>query len=253
MRERQAAALPGLPVRWHDELAGLPADRPLLLVANEFLDALPIRQFVRQVGPLARAPGRRRRGRPRFGFVLGTARRRRSPRRSAACDADLPDGTLLELAPAREALVEAIALRLAAQGGLALLIDYGATRAAMTGDTLPGRAPPRRPPTRCWHRARPTCPPMSTFAPSRAARCAGGAAVYGPRQPGRRSWGGWASSCGCARLLERATPAQPRPDSRVAARACSAPRPMGELFKVWRWPHRVGLVPPGFEAGERRR
>ena len=50
LRERQAAALRGLPVRWHDELAGLPADRPLLLVANEFLDALPIRQFVRRSG-----------------------------------------------------------------------------------------------------------------------------------------------------------------------------------------------------------
>ena len=50
LRERQAAALPGLPVRWHDELAGLPTDRPLLVVANEFLDALPVRQFVRRSG-----------------------------------------------------------------------------------------------------------------------------------------------------------------------------------------------------------
>ena len=50
LRERQAAALPGLPVHWHDELGGVPADRPMLLVANEFLDALPVRQFVRRSG-----------------------------------------------------------------------------------------------------------------------------------------------------------------------------------------------------------
>ncbi|MGH7040855.1 MAG: SAM-dependent methyltransferase, partial [Acetobacteraceae bacterium] len=50
LRAVQAAALPaGAAARttWHDSLDSVP-DLPLLLLANEFLDALPIRQFVRR-------------------------------------------------------------------------------------------------------------------------------------------------------------------------------------------------------------
>src|SRR6187551_1336976 len=43
LREAQAQAVPG--ASWHDGLSELP-ESPLLLVANEFLDALPVRQFV---------------------------------------------------------------------------------------------------------------------------------------------------------------------------------------------------------------
>ena len=32
---------------WHDDMASLPHSGPLLIVGNEFLDALPIRQMVR--------------------------------------------------------------------------------------------------------------------------------------------------------------------------------------------------------------
>src|SRR5690606_21894907 len=45
LRALQRAALPG--ARFHDDLGTVPDDRPLLLVANEFLDALPVRQLVR--------------------------------------------------------------------------------------------------------------------------------------------------------------------------------------------------------------
>ena len=45
LRASQAARLPG--AVWHDGLGTLP-DAPMLLLANEFLDALPIRQFVRR-------------------------------------------------------------------------------------------------------------------------------------------------------------------------------------------------------------
>ncbi|HKW52778.1 MAG TPA: SAM-dependent methyltransferase, partial [Stellaceae bacterium] len=46
LRRAQAAALAEAEPTWHDGIATLPHG-PLLLVANEFLDALPIRQFVR--------------------------------------------------------------------------------------------------------------------------------------------------------------------------------------------------------------
>ena len=44
LREVQLAAVPG--ATWHHDLSTLPQTSPLLLVANEFLDALPVRQLV---------------------------------------------------------------------------------------------------------------------------------------------------------------------------------------------------------------
>ena len=43
LREAQAKRVPE--AAWHDDLATLPTDGPLLVVANEFFDALPIRQL----------------------------------------------------------------------------------------------------------------------------------------------------------------------------------------------------------------
>ena len=42
--------LPGLRVSWHDRFADVPSDLPLLFVAHELFDALPVHQFVRQAG-----------------------------------------------------------------------------------------------------------------------------------------------------------------------------------------------------------
>ena len=248
LRERQAANLPGLPVRWHDELAGLPLDRPLLLVANEFLDALPIRQFVRKAGRwyerlvAVDASGA-------FGFVLAT-RATPFPDAVGAVRSDLPDGTLVELAPAREALVETLALRLAAQGGLALLIDYGADAAAMTGDTFQA--------VRRHARVDPLVAPgeadLSSHVDFRAlARraLAGGAAVYGPVSQAA-FLGRLGIELRLRALLERATPAQAEALTGGCARLLGAEQ-MGELFRVMALAAPGALVPPGFEVGEKRR
>ena len=48
LRARQRDALGDAVTAWHDDLGGLPDDAPLLLVGNEFLDALPVRQVVRR-------------------------------------------------------------------------------------------------------------------------------------------------------------------------------------------------------------
>ena len=53
LREAQARAIPD--AIWHDSIADLPA-RPLLLVANEFFDALPIHQYERTADGWRRAP-----------------------------------------------------------------------------------------------------------------------------------------------------------------------------------------------------
>ncbi|MGN6057263.1 MAG: SAM-dependent methyltransferase, partial [Sphingomicrobium sp.] len=83
---------------WHESIESLP-DVPLLLVANEFLDALPIRQFVH--------------GRERRVHIAGGG---------FAFDRD---GEIVEVSPAREQVVTVVAERLVRVGGVALLIDYG--------------------------------------------------------------------------------------------------------------------------------
>ncbi len=106
LRERQREAVPD--AHWHDAIGGLPP-RPLLLAANEFLDALPIRQH-----------------------VGGVERRVIAAGGGLAFDRD---GAIVETSPARDAAVAAIARHLAAHGGAALIIDYGHSPSA-PGDTL---------------------------------------------------------------------------------------------------------------------
>jgi NADH dehydrogenase [ubiquinone] 1 alpha subcomplex assembly factor 7 len=127
LRSRQREALaPFLdqiaPARWHNALADLP-EAPLLLVANEFFDALPVHQFERT------GEGWRERVvvEPQIDAALGFALAPAGPqigllgsRRSEA-----PVGTLAEISPAGLAVAGEIGRRLAQHGGAALLIDYG--------------------------------------------------------------------------------------------------------------------------------
>ena len=248
LRERQAAALPGVPVRWHDEPAGLPHDRPLLLVANEFLDALPVRQFVRKSG----------RWRERLVAVdaEGAFRFVAAPLVTPFPEAvggiadDLADGTLLELGPAREAVVEAIAARLAAQGGMALLIDYGSDAPVMLGDTFRG--------VRHHAAADPLTAPgevdLSAHVDVRAIalRAMGtGAAAYGPIPQAE-----FLRRLGIGRRLEqllgRAT-AEQRVALESGCARLTAAEAMGELFKVLALTQAGAPPPPGFAREERRR
>ena len=106
LRETQKHVLPE--ALWHEQIEDLP-DRPLLLVANEFLDALPIQQHV------------------------GAAERRVVVKGGGlAFDRD---GDIVEVSPARELAVRAVSRHLIKNGGVALLIDYGYAR-SMVGDTL---------------------------------------------------------------------------------------------------------------------
>lgn len=118
LREVQGKAVPR--ARFHHDLATVPMDIPLLVVANEFLDALPVRQLVRtEHGWRERRVGLEG---ERFVFVAG----------EQPMDAAVPPefghaapGTILETCPAAAATVYEVAGRLAEQGGAALFIDYG--------------------------------------------------------------------------------------------------------------------------------
>ncbi len=113
---------------WHDNLRDLP-EGPLFLIANEFFDALPIRQFIRQGDGWAE----RMVGLAGDDLAFGLS----TPAPLAALAhrlADTRDGDLVETcAPATEIAAE-IGARIARHGGGALIVDYGDWHSL--GDTL---------------------------------------------------------------------------------------------------------------------
>ena len=121
LRKLQAAKL-GENVTWHDSLATLPAG-PSIIVANEFFDALPIRQFESHNGQwMERRVGLGADDR----LVIGLA----------AQHLDRPpDGDILESAPLRDDVARELGVRLASGPGAALIIDYGHA-VSTPGDTL---------------------------------------------------------------------------------------------------------------------
>lgn len=124
LRRAQRQALPGAQVTWLDDLRDLPPG-PLLVIANEFFDALPIRQYVRRSGTwherLVGLAG------DEFVFVEGP------PAAIAAPAAQ--EGDIFEINPAGREIATWLGGRLAASGGAALVIDYGHPVSA-PGDTL---------------------------------------------------------------------------------------------------------------------
>ncbi|MCW1401141.1 SAM-dependent methyltransferase [Novosphingobium sp. MW5] len=105
---------------WHDDLSTVPYQGPVLLVANEFLDALPVRQMVKTPdGWRERMVGFHE---GRFVPVAGNM-----PMDPAVPEArrDAADGTIIETCPGAAAIVYEVAGRLVEQGGAALFIDYG--------------------------------------------------------------------------------------------------------------------------------
>ncbi|MGF7150735.1 SAM-dependent MidA family methyltransferase [Sphingomonas zeicaulis] len=115
---------------WHEGVESLPDDRPLLIVANEFFDALPIRQLMRTAAGWRELLVGRREG--RFVPLPGTV-----PFDSAVPAGLLGagEGSIVESCPAAVAIIDALARRLAAQGGAMIAIDYGYEGPA-AGDTL---------------------------------------------------------------------------------------------------------------------
>lgn len=116
---------------WYETVDALP-EAPLLIVGNELFDAIPTRQFVRtQKGWRERMIGLD--DEEKLAFFAGAASLDPSLLPNDAADAS--QGAIVELAPARSALMTTIAERLAANGGAGLFIDYGYLKPGV-GDTL---------------------------------------------------------------------------------------------------------------------
>ncbi len=197
LRRAQAERVPG--ATWHDDLSTLPGEIPLLIIANEFFDALPVEQYdgAGGVRTIDWQDGR---------FV--------------------PIGEVeSETSPVSLAIVADLSHRIAAQGGAALIVDYGHDRPGR-GDTLqsvfrhayadPFEAPGERDLT-------------AHVDFSALAAAAGGVRVSGPV-----SQGAWLDAMGLplrAAALARAAPARTE-EIEAARHRLSAPSQMGRLFKV---------------------
>ncbi|HEX3699711.1 MAG TPA: SAM-dependent methyltransferase [Phenylobacterium sp.] len=126
LRARQAQRLGERP-RWAATLAEVPAGAPVIVVANELLDCLPARQFVRTaLGWREQLIGLDGAGRLAFLHAATPAQ---------ALLPDAPRGAVCEQSAAQAALGAELGARLAADGGAALLIDYGRAEPGF-GDTL---------------------------------------------------------------------------------------------------------------------
>lgn len=128
LRAAQRARLPA--AEHHDEVDALPDDAPLIIVANEFFDALPIHQYVHTPdGWRERMVERRDRA---LAPVAGNV-----PADDAvpALLRSQPGGTIVETTPIAAAIMQRLAFRLARQDGAMLAIDYGYAGPA-AGDTL---------------------------------------------------------------------------------------------------------------------
>lgn len=132
LRDRQAQTLaPLLPqdrITWHMQADTLPQG-PLFLVANEFFDALPIRQFIRDGAGWSERRITAKDGALVFGRSAPSAQDALAHRL-----ADTAEGDLVEICPAARPVMQEIGQRIADHGGAALIVDYGDWRSL--GDTL---------------------------------------------------------------------------------------------------------------------
>jgi SAM-dependent MidA family methyltransferase len=220
LRAAQAERLPG--AVWHDDLASLPAGGPVLAIANEFFDALPIRQWVETEA-----------GRRELRVALDGERFIRVPAGQA--------GAISEASPASREVVERLARRLLRHGGAALIVDYGHDRTG-TGDTLQA--------VRRHQYADPWSEPGESdltahvdFQALAEAAASGGARVHGPVGQGE-----WLKGLGIdarADALCRGAPARAEA-VRAARDRLVSPGAMGRLFRVLALTHPAWPGPEGF-------
>ena len=130
-KQKQKLTGTGVPITWLERFADTPTG-PLVLVSNELFDAIPFRQFVKTNGRFVERLIALDEN-DEFRFVSGAGGI--DPALLPKDHAQTPDGTIFEAAPARTALLQEIAQRIAKTRGAALNIDYGHLQSGF-GDTL---------------------------------------------------------------------------------------------------------------------
>jgi SAM-dependent MidA family methyltransferase len=214
------------PVRWHEALSAVPPG-PAIVLANEFVDALPVFQLQARSG----AWHERMVGVSADGLILALAP---APVPGPALPellrgADAPaDGAVHEWRPAGEALTAELAARFAAAPGAALIVDYGHAETGF-GDTFQA--------VRRHRAADPLAAPGEAdltahvdFAALAGTARGAGAAVFGPMEMGA-FLGGLGIRLRAERLAAGAGPAA-KADIAAALARLTDPAEMGSLFKV---------------------
>jgi NADH dehydrogenase [ubiquinone] 1 alpha subcomplex assembly factor 7 len=235
LRTRQAATLEGRVAGWAQDPADLP-EASLFVVANEFFDALPVRQYLR-VDALWRERLVTAEGNG-LGFAWGP------PRAEPALDARfgrVPDGAVVEASPEGEAVARELGARIAARGGAALIVDYGAWDG--TGDTLQAVA----------HHAMvdpllaPGTADLTAHVRFRAlAEAAAPLRAHGPVGQGR--FLEWLGIVPRARILAAGLSDDDLETLLAAYRRLTHPDEMGNLFQVLALTPHAAPVPPGFAS-----
>lgn len=228
LREAQAAKLGAVGATWHADVATLP-EAPMILLANEFLDALPIRQFIRRGASWCER------------FVMNGAFIEQPS--DVGLGHDAPEGAVHEVNEAAQHFAAWLGLRLARHGGAALLIDYGPAESSF-GDSLQAM------------RAGQSVDPLSApgevditahvdFAAFAAAARAAGAVAHGPLPQGvfLQRLGFMTRAAMLARLDPTRAQAQ-----LAAAHRLTAPEAMGRLFKALALCDSSLPIPAGFET-----
>lgn len=204
---------------WFDRIEDVGDDLPMIVIANEFFDALPVRQFLGNGAERAVGMGR-------DGFVQTT----------------LPGDGESEICAAGEAIAAVIGARLRAAGGAALIVDYGYAGATARDSVQALRGHAVADPY-----AAPGESDLTAHVDfSALARAAGEVRVSGPVTQG--VWLGRLGIEARARALKARATLQQAAAIEAALVRLTAPTAMGVLFKVMalsapEWP-----VPAGFEA-----
>ena len=124
LRDSQRHALNGHNVRWRESVDEVPSDAPVFLLANEFFDALPVRQLVRRGSHWYE----RRIGLEAGQLCFTTDSEPSSATLVPAALRNAFDGDVYEFSEMAERLAQNIGGRVADAGGAALIIDYGHDR-----------------------------------------------------------------------------------------------------------------------------
>lgn len=232
LREAQRTALKDFAPSWHERFDDVPAG-PLLLVANEFFDALPVRQFHRTAeGWRERMVGLAPDGTLRLALAPGL-----TP--FAAVLPEAAPGAETELSEAGRALAAAVGARLDLDGGWALIVDYGYDRPGLGSSLQAVRG----------HRGadildRPGETDLSTHVDFAALAAAARVKAFGPVGQGNflRRLG---IAARAQSLKRHASPQQARAIDSALARLI-APDQMGNLFRVLALSDDRSALPAGF-------
>lgn len=227
---------------WHERLSAVP-EGPTLLVANEFFDALPVRQFVNTTAGWCERLVNLKPGANTFEFVVAA---------QPSQDKDIlppevlgaPEGSIAETCPVAQALVIDIAERISTSDGAALMIDYGAAQSA-PGDSLQAVRGHQYFPVLGSPGEADLTAHVDFAALARAAESVG-VATHGPLEQGQ-----FLKALGIdlrASALERSATPEQTADMKTALDRLTAPDQMGTLFKVLALTRHDQMPPAGFDT-----